>query len=485
MKYPSLLFTGKQRRGDIAPSVFEDLKLDLLLPKDALKVMSGICPQSDIPPRSELFAAMDDEALHSRIGELYNIINAAKQLDEAIKEVGGERSRDILFVRLSLRLTSFCKKAAELERSEFFLSRLSEHFKALISGQSFSEFAKETEELCEKCAAVADFSLTVQDELYGPTEKAAQTVIARLRAAASALEIGPEELSPFEYRACDEFTEALLEKHGELCSLASQFRKKYKDHADTALLGYADELGFIIAIHSLIKRIREAGLPLAGATLSNQSELRLCNAYDVTLLEKGEKNIIPNDAALAKEENFFFLGGANGGGKTTFLRTVGVNVLLAMSGAPAAATSLTLGLCDGIFTHFPHDEHFEGEGRFDNEKRRVNEMLSSLGNHPLVLLNETYSTTNEEKSIVNTSALAEELYRRGVYGIYVTHAHGAKAEGVKRLIVAVDENDSNRRTYKVVRALEANNSFAEDILKKYELSAEQLEKRFPAKEATV
>lgn len=425
---------------------------------------------------------MDKPGFYAQISKLYNIINAALTLDSAIGESEDEKLKDILFVRFSAKLCDFCRNAAILERRGAFATRMSEFFAEITSQKSFSDFAAKAAELEENCSIISCFTVTVQDSLYGSEKKEGKSVCTRLQTAAEALGIELETAGSIEYRASDEFTRALLEDHTELCDLASQFRKKYKDSADRALLTYADELSFCLALHSLAERIKDAGIPLCKPQISEKSEIRLYNGYDITLLEKGETNIIPNDAEFCGEEKFFFLGGANGGGKTTFLRTVGVNLLLAVSGAPVAADSAVLGLCDGIFTHFPRDEHFEGEGRFDNEKRRVNEIISELGDHPLVLLNETYSTTNEEKSIVNTSVLADTLRKLDVYGIYVTHAHEAKAEGVPRLIAAVDESDGNRRTYKVVRAAEAKSSFAIDILKKYSLTAKQLDARFPKKE---
>ncbi len=485
MNYPSLLFTQSPRRGDIAASVFEDLRLDLLLPQAALEVMSGICPPSDIPHRAELIDALDKPAFYAQIKGLHNIISSACALNVATAEVTDKKLRAVLFVRTAKKLCDFCRKATELEKIGVFASRIAEFFAVMTAKDDFCDLAKKADELENDLSAVSDFTLTVQDDLFGPEKSEAESVCTRLKKVADELGIELEEAQELEFRACDEFTSALLEEHPELCERALDFYEKKPALADTDLLFYADELDFCISLHSLLQRIKAAGIPLCRPTIKNESGLSFTNAYDVTLLEKGEKNIIPNDAELSGKEKFFFLGGANGGGKTTFLRTLGVNTLLAMSGAPAAADSAELGLIDGVFTHFPRDEQFEGEGRFDNEKRRVADIISALGKNPLVLLNETYSTTNEEKSIANTSALAAELCRRGVYGIYVTHAHEAKADGVARLIVAIDENDSNRRTYKVVRATEARSSFAVDILKKYSLTAEQLKARFPEKEADI
>lgn len=485
MNHPSLLFTNEPKRGDVAFSVFEDLCLDLLLPKAALKVMSGICPRGDIPLRAELFSALEDGSFYGRIEKLYNIISSANALGEAISEVADSSLKAVLLVRQAKKLCEFCREAAELEKRGAFASRMAGHFAALTKSREFADREKELFLLEEELKVLSRFTLTMQDELFGPEKSDGESVLARLKRAANELFADLEQPQALEFRACDEFTLALLDEHRELCDKALKFAEKNKDAVDEGLLFYADELEFYISVHALLLRVKDAGIPLCRPIVSDEGGIRFNNAYDVTLLKKGEKNIIPNDVLLCKDEKFFFLGGANGGGKTTFLRTLGVNLLLAVSGCPAAAELAEIGPIDGVFTHFPRDEHFDGEGRFDNERRRVDEIISRLGKAPLVLLNETYSTTNEEKSLKSTSDLAQLLYSRGAYGIYVTHAHEAKAKGVSRLMVAVDENDSNRRTYKVVRAAEANSSFAIDILKKYALTAEQLKARFPEKEADI
>ena len=484
MNFPSLLFTKVRRRGDVELSVFNDLRIDLMLPQTAIEVMSGICPPDDIPLRAEVFSSMEDCDLRQSIARLYAVIDSARALQDSYDEVGDRALRDVLFTRTAERLSVFCAEAAKLDCNSFFIKRMAGFFSDICAKDSFKSFAKEATLLTEKLGLLTDFTVTVQDDLYGTEKSEKPDICSRLKNCADELGIPLSLPEPLEYRACDEFTSALVSQHGELCALASEFREKYEKTTDPRIFDYVSELDFYLSICSLTDRVKKAGIPLCRASITENAGISFTNAYDITLLEKGETNIVPNDASLRGSEKFFFLGGANGGGKTTFLRTLGVNTLLAISGAPVAALSAEIGHIDGVFTHFPHDEHFEGEGRFDNEKRRVARMLDSLGKHPLVLLNETYSTTNEEKSIESTSALADLLYRRGVYGIYVTHAHDAKADGVSRLIVAVDESDSNRRTYKVVRAVSENRSFAEDILKKYGLSAAQLYEKFPVKEAT-
>jgi DNA mismatch repair ATPase MutS len=149
-----------------------------------------------------------------------------------------------------------------------------------------------------------------------------------------------------------------------------------------------------------------------------------------------------------------------------------------LAGCPVFCESGSASLISAVFTHFPRDERFEGTGRFLDEKNRVDAMLSRLDGNCLVLLNETFATTGEEKAIEQTGILADTLYTSGNFGLYITHQHGVSKTEIPFLGVTVDENDSNRRTYKIEKRRLPPRSFAKDILQKYSLDKASLENRF-------
>lgn len=101
-----------------------------------------------------------------------------------------------------------------------------------------------------------------------------------------------------------------------------------------------------------------------------------------------------------------------------------------------------------------------------------------MDENSLVLLNETYSATNEENAVAMTEKLANELYGKSIFGLYITHQHSLAESEIPYLNVLIDKNDSNRRTYKIARQKSTGGSFAKDILERYGLTSEALEKRF-------
>ena len=173
--------------------------------------------------------------------------------------------------------------------------------------------------------------------------------------------------------------------------------------------------------------------------------------------------------------------GPNGGGKTTYIRTVGGAMLMFLAGAPVFCEGGEAALLSAVYTHFPRDERFEGTGRFLDEKNRVDVILEKQDGNALILLNETFSTTGEEKAIEQTDILAKQLYRSGNFGLYITHQHDVTEKEIPFLGVTVDENDSNRRTYKIEKRRLPPRSFAKDILEKYALDRASLKARFGVK----
>ncbi len=158
-------------------------------------------------------------------------------------------------------------------------------------------------------------------------------------------------------------------------------------------------------------------------------------------------------------------------------------MLLFLSGCPVCAREAALWPLRSVFPHFPRDERFEADGRYADEQKRVGEILAAHGGDSLILLNETYSTTNEELAVSSTLALAEQLKDSGSFTLYITHQRGLEGAGVPFLSVIVDADDQNRRTYRIARRKEFESSYALDILRRYALDEESLMRRFPGEEA--
>ena len=116
--------------------------------------------------------------------------------------------------------------------------------------------------------------------------------------------------------------------------------------------------------------------------------------------------------------------GANQGGKTTYIRSLGQAYLLMQSGLFVNAKSLSLPIIKSLFTHFDKEEDKKLEsGKFDDELRRFKIMLQSLKKGSLILLNESFQSTSEHEGSKIGFEIISALIDSGVKVILVTHMY--------------------------------------------------------------
>ncbi len=100
--------------------------------------------------------------------------------------------------------------------------------------------------------------------------------------------------------------------------------------------------------------------------------------------------------------------GANQGGKSTFLRSVGVAQLMLQSGMFVAAAELEATIRRGVFTHYRREEDpAMRSGKLDEELRRMSEIADAIGPSCLLLCNESFAATNEREG----SEIARQVVR--------------------------------------------------------------------------
>jgi hypothetical protein len=133
--------------------------------------------------------------------------------------------------------------------------------------------------------------------------------------------------------------------------------------------------------------------------------------------------MVPNDVALSPELRVLVVSGSNMSGKSTLLRTVGVNVVLAMTGAPVRAERIAMTpLALGATLHI-HDSLQAGRSRFFAEISRIRAIadLASGRPRPLFLLDELFQGTNSHDRKIGAEALIDSLIDRGAIGLTTTH----------------------------------------------------------------
>ncbi|MBQ8254099.1 MAG: hypothetical protein IJY94_01185 [Clostridia bacterium] len=479
MGYPSLLYYTKPNKKAIDISVFEDLQLLNFIPKRVAKSACVLCEKENILPRQELFQRLNDKKIKEKLAALYDIACELYSLNSAYKDAPTDEGKCIIFLFLCEAVRVFTEGASECDMGDPLSSRFASEMQKEKEDERYIKMSEELSCLIPEAEKLLTNSLCVSGNKVRMTEGGADTFLNGIISCAETLGTDiPKVKNPESRELSPDIVNGAASLCPELMKKLKAFKSEFLSYYRPNIVYYRKEIEFYLTMLDFTDRIREAGIPLTYPTVGEGRIISISEAYDVSLLAKGETNIVPNDISFTTEEPFYFLTGANGGGKTTYLRTVGIAVLMFLLGCPVACRSATISDISSIFAHFPRDERFDGSGRFVEENNRVNSILENMDENSLVLLNETYSTTNEENAVKMTEKLANELWEKRIFGLYITHQHGLGESEIPYLNVLIDLNDENRRTYKIARQKSVGGSYAKDILIRCGLTLEALENRF-------
>lgn len=162
-------------------------------------------------------------------------------------------------------------------------------------------------------------------------------------------------------------------------------------------------------------------LPVAGS----RKDLRFRELKELVMCMEQRVNAVGNTCGI-DDRLLLIVTGANQGGKSTFLRSIGVAQVLMQCGLMVAAESYESGIFPRLFTHFTRREDSAmNSGRLDDELRRMNQIVEQIaergGDGSLVLLNESFATTTEKEGSVIAYDIVRALTEAGVKVLTVTH----------------------------------------------------------------
>ncbi len=148
-----------------------------------------------------------------------------------------------------------------------------------------------------------------------------------------------------------------------------------------------------------------------------------------TLLPPGER-YVPNDTLVDTESHqIAIITGPNMAGKSSYLRQVGLIVLLAQIGSFVPAERATIGLVDKIFTRVgAQDNIAAGESTFLVEMHEAANILNNAGKRSLILLDEVGRGTSTFDGISIAWSMTEYLHETiGARTLFATHYHELNA----------------------------------------------------------
>lgn len=158
-------------------------------------------------------------------------------------------------------------------------------------------------------------------------------------------------------------------------------------------------------------------------TIVNQpNKLEIYNAFHPLL---DEKIAVKNNFETNRPNNIAIITGANMAGKSTFLRTVGCNLVLAMNGAKVSAEKMTFCPMDLFTSIRTVDNLSSGDSYFKNEINKLKILIDRLENNQpqFIILDEILKGTNSEDKLIGSQKFLEKLIKFPTHltGFIATH----------------------------------------------------------------
>ncbi len=136
-----------------------------------------------------------------------------------------------------------------------------------------------------------------------------------------------------------------------------------------------------------------------------------------------QSQAVPNDIAIEEKTRCYIISGSNMSGKSTLMRTIGVNTVLALAGAPVRAVQFTLTPVQIGASLRTQDSLQGGISRFYAEIQRLRQIVDLARERPtlLFLLDEILHGTNSHDRRLGAEAVLRSLLREGSVGLLTTH----------------------------------------------------------------
>lgn len=230
------------------------------------------------------------------------------------------------------------------------------------------------------------------------------------------------------------------------------------------------ELGFYVGCINLRDALDAAGAPVCIPEAEERGSPTLAyrQLRDVSLALTRGAGVIGNDLEVARVR-LGVVTGANEGGKSTFLRSLGLAHLMMGAGMFVAAESFRAGLPAGVFTHFAREEDAGMErGHFDEELARLSAIVDALEPGALILLNESFGSTNEREGSEIAAQVVRALHESGMRTFFVTHLyafarHAFEDPPAGTLFLRAQREPDGTRTFRIVPGEPLETSFAQDV----------------------
>lgn len=207
-----------------------------------------------------------------------------------------------------------------------------------------------------------------------------------------------------------------------------------------------------------------------------KGSLRFGELKELVMAIEQRRTPVGNDCAI-DNRRLLIVTGANQGGKSTFLRSIGIAQIMMQCGLPVAAESFASGIYPSFFTHFTRREDSAmNSGRLNEELKRMSQIVDRLEGDAMVLLNESFASTTEKEGSLIAYDVIRALSEAGVEVLTVTHLLSfaqrvfgerkeAEESGLRSHVefLSAQRLEDGRRTFKMVQHAPELTSFGLDL----------------------
>jgi Mismatch repair ATPase (MutS family) len=290
-----------------------------------------------------------------------------------------------------------------------------------------------------------------------------KSAVERLRDRASAFQFQIPEHDEAGARDLEELRERGI-------NLVASALAKSQDHILDFLGLLRSELAFYLGCVNLGERLEAAGAPTCFPTAFPSSERRLSfeGLYDPCIVLGSLARAVGNDLDSSGIE-LLVVTGANQGGKSTFLRSLGCAQLMMQCGMFVAASRLEANVYSSIFTHYRREEDASmSSGKLDEELKRLSGVVDGLRENSALFLNESFASTNEREGSELARRIVAALLERRVEVVFVTHLYDFASSLYSRrmpnaLFLRAERREDGTRSFKIAAGEPLETSYGTDL----------------------
>ena len=263
--------------------------------------------------------------------------------------------------------------------------------------------------------------------------------------------------------------QALSDMSSRGINLVANAAAQSADHVASYFTMLRAELGFYVSCLNLRDQLLARGQPVTFPVPSacEPPELSGEDLRDACLALRIDE-VVGNDVD-AGGKSLVIITGANSGGKSTFLRSVGLAQLMMQCGMFVAARSFRASVSSGVFTHFIREEDPSMvSGRLDEELSRMSGIAEHITRHGLILFNESFAATNEREGSEIGRQVVRALLEAGIRVFFVTHQfdfadsfHRQRPDSA--LFLRAPRQPDGRRSFRLTVAEPLPTSYGKDI----------------------